>query len=513
MRRIDRVPVPAGNYSSLTVNGDALFYLSRDAQGGTTRTDAHALKLAPKAEPVPIVEGVRQLEMSADGKKLLLRRGNALHVVDARAAKPGNLADSRVDLSGWRFAIDVRDDWRQLFVDAWRLERDYFYDPNFHGVDYAATLAKHMPLVDRVTSREELSVVIGWMVGELSALHTAVRGGDQRRGPESITIASLGAHLVREPARGGYRIERIYQADPDYPDERAPLADPYLNVTAGDIITAVNGAGTLSVPDIGELLRDQAGKQVLLTVSHDGNARDVVTVPIGNESNLRYSDWEVSRRLQVEKASDNRMGYVHLRAMGASDVNQWYRDFYPAFDRQGLILDMRQNRGGNIDSFILDKLMRRAWMYFQGRVGEPTWNMHYAFRGHMVVLVDAETASDGEAFAEGFRRLGLGAVIGTRTWGGEIWLSGVNTLSDGGVARAPMTGVYSPEGEWLIEQVGVIPDIEVDNLPHETFNGRDAQLEAAIAYLERKIAEDPRAVPKPPAFPRKAFVYPVPSPQ
>ena len=161
---------------------------------------------------------------------------------------------------------------------------------------------------------------------------------------------------MREPARGGYRIERIYQADPDYPDERAPLADPYLDVRDGDVITAVNGVATLSVPDIGELLRDQAGKQVLLTVSRDGAARDVVAVPIGNESNLRYTDWEYSRRLQVEKASDNRIGYVHLRAMGGSDVNQWYREFYPVFDRQGLIIDVRHNRGGNIDSFILDKL-------------------------------------------------------------------------------------------------------------------------------------------------------------
>jgi tricorn protease len=202
------------------------------------------------------------------------------------------------------------------------------------------------------------------------------------------------------------------------------------------------------------------------------------------------------------------MGYVHLRAMGANDVNQWYREFYPAFDRQGLIIDVRQNRGGNIDAFILDKLLRRAWMYWKGRAGEPTWNMHYAFRGHMVVLVDAETASDGEAFADGFRRLGLGVVIGTRTWGGEIWLSNVNALTDGGVARAPMTGVYGPEGKWLIEQEGVIPDIEVDNLPHETFNGRDRQLEAAIAHLREKIAADPRPVPKPPAYPRPAFTYP-----
>jgi tricorn protease len=146
-------------------------------------------------------------------------------------------------------------------------------------------------------------------------------------------------------------------------------------------------------------------------------------------------------------------------------------------------------------------------MYWKSRVGEPYWNMHYAFRGHMVVLVDQNTASDGEAFAEGFRRLGLGPVIGTRTWGGEIWLSSVNRLSDGGLARAPMNGVYGPEGEWLIEQIGVVPDVAVDNLPHATFNGQDAQLDTALNYLKEKIAEDPRPVPAPPPYPRRAFQY------
>ncbi len=152
--------------------------------------------------------------------------------------------------------------------------------------------------------------------------------------------------------------------------------------------------------------------------------------------------------------------------------------------------------------------MRRAWMYWKTRVGRPTWNMQYAFRGHMVVLVDENTASDGEAFAEGFRRLGLGPVLGARTWGGEIWLSSVNRLSDGGLARAPMMGVFGPEGEWLIEQWGVDPDMEVVNMPHATFNGDDAQLDAAIAYLQQKIAAEPRPIPAAPAYPDLSFQYP-----
>ena len=169
---------------------------------------------------------------------------------------------------------------------------------------------------------------------------------------------------------------------------------------------------------------------------------------------------------------------------------------------------MRHNRGGNIDSFILEKLLRRAWMYWKGRAGAPTWNMQYAFRGHMVVLVDENTASDGEAFAEGFRRLGLGKVIGVRTWGGEIWLSASNRLSDGGLARAPMTGVYGAEGQWLIEGHGVEPDVVVENPPHATFKGEDAQLAAAVNQLLEAIERDPRPVPQPPAYPDKSFRYP-----
>jgi tricorn protease len=175
--------------------------------------------------------------------------------------------------------------------------------------------------------------------------------------------------------------------------------------------------------------------------------------------------------------------------------------------RQGLIIDVRHNHGGNIDPWLLGKLLRQAWFYWQPRIGNPTWNMQYAFRGHIVVLCDEETASDGEAFTEGFRRLHLGKVIGIRTWGGEIWLSGDNVQADGGVATAAETGVYGPEGKWLIEGHGVDPDITVDNLPHDTFTGDDAQLAAGLKLLEQQIQADPRPVPPTPPYPNKAFDY------
>ena len=506
-RRLWEVPAPAGNYSVLAVNTRALFWLSR----GESSADLMAMAIDnDDPEPDDIVSRVRSFELSQNGRKALVRRANDLFVFDARPRSPGDLDDHKVDLDAWAFPIDVREDWRQIFVDAWRLERDYFYDPGMHGVDWNGVRDKYLPLVDRVTTRNELSDLIGHVIGELSALHTSVRGGDQRQGPERVTVASLGARLVRDPVAGGYRIDYIYQADPDYPNKRAPLADPSLGIERGDLIEAINGVDTLSVDHLGALLRSQRGEQVRLQVKSaaSGESRPVIVVPVANEANLRYADWEYTRRVRVEDQGNGQVGYVHLRAMGGGDLTAWYEHFYPVFNRAGLILDVRHNRGGNIDSILLEKLMRRAWFYFQARDTEPSWNMQYAFRGHMVVLVDEDTASDGEAFAEGFRRLGLGEIIGVRTWGGEIWLSAANRLSDNGLARAPMMGVYGPEREWLIENHGVEPDIVVENLPHATFVGEDAQLDAAIRYLLDKIAEDPRAVPEPPPFPDKSFRYP-----
>jgi tricorn protease len=507
MARTWRVPVPAGRHAGLSAGNEMLFWHDANPQGSGRILKAVAVS-RDEPEVVTVAEGISGYELSADGSHLMISRQGGLSVVPARPA-PADLSEGAVDLSGWTMSINPREDWRQIYVDAWRMERDYFYDPGMHGVDWDAVRDRYMPLVERVTTRDELSDVIGQVVGELSALHTSVRGGDLREGPEDVGVASLGAHLVRDADRGGYVVETIYKHDPDYPAERSPLADPALGIDEGDVIVSINGRSTLDAPP-GTLLRDQAGQQVLLEVQpgEGGDAFQAVAEAMGSDANLRYTHWEVTRRERVEEAGEGELGYVHVRAMGGGNITEWYRQFFPVFDRGGLIIDMRTNRGGNIDSFLLADLMREAWMYWKGRAGEPTWNMQFSPRGHMVVLVDQSTASDGEAFADGFRRLGLGPVIGARTWGGEIWLSSSNRLSDGGLARAPMTGVYGPEGEWLIEQIGVIPDVVVDNLPHATFNGEDAQLEAAIAYLQGRLQVEPIVVPTPPDYPDLSFEYP-----
>ena len=492
--RLYAVPVEPGNHSGLEANDDTLFWLSREA--GSRESALRALPITnddPKVSTV--ASDLSGYELSGDGKKILLRKSASLYVVDAQSGE-ADLKDSRLDLSGWRLSIEPREEWRQMFIEAWRLERDYFYDPGMHGVDWDAVLVQYLPLVDRVTDRDELADLTAQMVSELSALHTFVGGGDHREAPDDIAVASLGARLRRDEAAGGYRVEHVYQNDPDEPERAAPLARPTVDVVEGDVIEAINGRSTLDAADIGELLRHQSGKQVLLRVNPaaGGGARDLIAEPFtqDDERDLRYHEWEHTRRLAVDEMSDGEIGYVHLRAMGRDNFTEWAKGYYPVFTRQGLIIDVRHNRGGNIDSWILNRLIRKAWFHWSQTVGQsPSWNMQYAFRGHMVVLMDERTASDGEAFSEGFRRLDLGELIGTRTWGGEIWLTSSNVLVDRGIATAAEFGVYGPQGEWLIEGWGVDPDIVVDNLPNETFNGRDAQLEAAIEHLKQRIAEQP----------------------
>ncbi len=506
--RIQAVPVPPGNYHDLGMNEKNLLVEVDPAEPGEEgRSSLKSLELTsdePKLKEV--AENVQGYEVSADNKHLMIRQGDKFYVVAADAA-PAKLEKS-LALDNWSFPLNPTNEWRQMFTEAWRLERDYFYDPHMNGVDWPAVLQKYLPLVDRVTDRDELSDLMAEAVGELSALHMFVMGGDMRPLPEQARVAGLGARLERNRAGDGYRVAHIYKSDPDYPEKLSPLARPGVKIAEGDVLQAINGMPVAAVPDIGDLLRNQADTQVLLTVKpKSGAVREVIVKPVTAEAeaDLRYGEWEYTRRLQTEKRGKGEIGYVHLRAMGAADIAQWTRDFYPVYNRPGLIIDVRHNNGGNIDSWILEKLLRKAWFFWQGRVGQPFWNMPYAFRGHVVVLCDERTASDGEAFSEGFKRLGLGKTIGTRTWGGEIWLSEDNDLVDKGMATAAEVGVYGLEGRWLIEGHGVDPDIVVDNLPHATFKGQDAQLQKAIDYLQEAIQREPVTIPPVPDYPDKSL--------
>ena len=502
--RARAVPVSPGRYWNLEVNDKAIYIMA----GELSLNPKVSLKVVEinneKITVMDLATEVSGFKLSQNGQKMLIHKEGAYYMVDA-GTESVSLDEGKINLSECKFSLIPGEEWKQMYKEAWRMERDNFYDKNMHGVAWDAMYKKYLPLLDRLTTRNELNDLIQQLIGELSALHTSVFGGDARSDNHNIDVASLGAVTSRNDTIGGFRIDYIYKADPDFPDGRSPLEDPYLDIREGDIITKVNNSEALSALDIRELIRNKANKQVRLTLKRGTNTRDVIIKPIENDFWLRYTDWQYTNRLKVEKESENKIGYLHMNAMEDWDLERFYKQFYPIFNRKGLIIDVRNNGGGNVEAKVIEKLLRKAWMYWKDRNGEPYSNMHYAFTGHLVVLVNGQTGSNGETFPEGIRRLGLGTTIGTRTWGGQIWIGGGNEFTDNGSPQVPIIGSYGLDGKWLIEGYGFVPDIELDNLPYETFNGKDAQLDAAIKFLQKKITEDPRSVPPVPAYPDKSF--------
>ena len=511
--RLWEVPVPAGNYDQLRVTDKALFVIDREAGPASPEPRFRLVGVEIKnkdIEAATVLAGITAYRVSADGKKLAVQQKEDFIVIDAAAKPAGDITKAKINLTALKFAYSPRESWRQMFTDAWRMHRDYYYDKNMHGVDWPANRAKHLPLVDRITDRSELNDLINYLVSELSSLHTDARGGDLRKTENEITVATLGARWSREEKAGGYRLDRIYVGDPDFPERLGPLLKPGIGIRNGDVILEINGTPTLSVADAEMLLRNQAGRQVLLRVQPaaggDSFSRIVVPAPAAEAAALRYSDWEYTRMKSAAAQSDNQIGYVHLRAMGAGNYSEWARNYYSNLNRAGLILDLRHNQGGNIESWIMSRLMRPAWMWWSSRDGTPYPNFQNAFRGHLVVLVDSFTASDGETMANGVRQLGLGKVMGVRTWGGGIWLTGQNILADRGVARAAEFGTYIPGIGWVIEGDGFTPDIIVDNNPATAYHGADAQLDAAVIHLQALIKANPKhLIPIPPPYPDKSL--------
>lgn len=461
-----------------------------------------------------------------------------------------------VDKKGMHLSVWPALEHRQMFDDAWRMLRDYFYDPDMTGIDWSEIHHRYLPLVERCTKREELDDVLSQMASELSALHVFVYGGEYNspiHDDDDLQyvneVGSLGATMVRTPAWKGYTITNIPEADPDFTsiDQSSkiysPLSDQSLRLSGqrglevGDVIVGVNGESVMSVPDIHMLLRGTAGTSIRLDVlrltsgkviaeeeisemnedaddddddENEATVESLITVPISPSTNeeLLYSAWEWKTQQLADELAEKAgisIGYVHLQTMSGSEAEDAFaRGFFPNYKKQGFILDVRHNRGGNIDSWVLDVFQRKSWMYWQSRDfdasnGGLDWDMHFAFRGHVIVLVDEKSSSDAEGVSRGMKELGLGKLVGTRTWGGGIWLASDNHLVDGGIATAPEIGTYNEQIGWGlgIEQMGIDPDIVIDNDPHETYNGRDRQLERAIEELKKWIKEEPVVIPKP----------------
>jgi len=504
--RLWEVPLEPGNYEDLRVDAKRLYVLERTvrrAERGRFQLKTLALDRGePKLELV--VGDVRRFELSADGKRLFYQTWakegpGELLLVEAGPKLPEDLRKTPPDASkallqvgSWSLAVDPREEWRQMFVEAWRRHRELLFDRNLRGVDWRAIRLKYQPLVERVTERAELDDLLAMMVGELGVLHSQVVPGELRRAQDGEAAAALGAVLER--VEGGLRIAAIHRTEAELPSERGPLEAPGVDVRVGDVVVAVNGQETARARDPSDLLRGRAGQQTLLRLRRGTaapHAAVVVPVDAARAAALRYCDWELSRQARVDELGGGRIGYLHLRDMGETALATFVREFYAVSHRDGLVLDLRRNNGGNVDSFILEKLLRRVWAFWAPPGQRPYTNAQQTFRGHLAVLIDERTYSDGETLAAGIRELKLGTLVGTRTAGAGVWLSDQLPLADKGMARVAESPWFRLDGKWMVEGVGVEPDVEVESPPHATFRGEDPQLDAAVRLLLEKLAREP----------------------
>ncbi|MCL1093632.1 S41 family peptidase [Shewanella kaireitica] len=502
--RLWQVPVASGNYSSLQLGEDKFYLLDKNL--GNRKSSLKVVKFNPLSPKVDTFsKDVGSYTLSDDSKKLFIRKqskqGKEMLIVDAGDKLPKELDNAKVQVNNWQLAIQPTAEWQQMFEDAWLMHRDSFYDKKMRGVDWQQAKVKYQPLVDRLTDRHELNDIFKMMMGELDSLHSQVRGGDFAKDPNKAKSASLGARL--EQTKAGVVIEHIYQGDPELPKQAAPLKQMGVDAKVGDIIVAINGRKLTNIADVTRLIRNQSAKQVLLELKRGNKTHQTIVKPVTASANakLRYQDWVNHNSHAVSKASDGKFGYLHLYAMGSGDIASFAREFYANYDKQGLIIDVRRNRGGNIDSWIIEKLLRRTWAFWAPTHGTPSGNMQQTFNGHLVVLTDQLTYSDGETFSAGVKALGIAPLIGKQTTGAGVWLSGRNSLTDKGMARVAEYPQYAMDGSWIIEGRGVSPDIEVDNLPYATFTGNDAQLQKALDYLKQELNKQAVEDFKPKALP------------
>ena len=453
-------------------------------------------------------------DVSADGKKLMAATPAGPAIVDARPGQTPKPLSMEL-----RKTVDRRAEWRQIVTDAWRRHRDFFYVENMHGVDWDGVLDRHLPLVDDAVSREDVSYIIGEMIGELNAGHAYYWGGDTENEP-STSVGMLGvdfsvASAETEDGRtvAGFRIDRIYKGAPWDSDARNPLRAHGMDIEEGDIITHVNSRRVDTDRDPWAAFVATAGKDTSVTVvsalagdEETVNERTVVVQPMGSEAGLRYRAWVEDNRRYVEEASDGKIGYIYVPNTGVQGQNELFRQFYAQIGKEALLIDERWNGGGQIPTRFIELLNRPRTNYWKRRDGKD-WPWPYdSHQGPKAMLINGNAGSGGDMFPWLFRHNEIGKLIGTRTWGGLIGITGVPGLIDGGYTAVPTFGFYTTEGRWSIEGYGVDPDIEVVADPSKFTEGRDPQLDAGIEHLLAEIDANPYQRPEPPAAPVRTGV-------
>ena len=492
-QRIVALPVAERNYDSLAVASDgALFYLERSQPGASNEppqverdNNGELYRFDFKErESKSLKKGLAGFSISTDGKKLLLQYAKGkLEVADAS----DKLEAKALDTSGLRALINPREEWQQIFDETWWMEKEFFYDPNLHGINWQAIYDRYQPLLKHVQRREDLNELLVEMIGELQVGHNRVGGGDvHQEAPASVGL--LGADYAIE--NGRYRIKTVYGGDRWNPFLKAPLATPGLGIKAGDYILAVNGKPLDSKQNIHALLENTVGKQVALTVAADasGKASRTVTVePIANEADLRQWQWIERNREYVAKKTNGKVAYVYLPNTAGAGFQYFNRMFFAQVDKQALIVDERRNGGGQAANYITDVLSRQYLAGWKDRDGLIFETPGGAIYGPKVMLIDQDAGSGGDFLPYSFKRLGLGPLIGKRTWGGLIGISANPNLIDGGFLVVPFFRFFTPEGEWRVENEGVAPDIDVELEPDQVNQGKDSQLDRAIEEVMRKL--------------------------
>lgn len=487
--RIIQLPLNGSYYGNFYSDGNKVYYWTR---GGTKVYD---LK---KQKEETVAEGA-SMDVASGSKKALFYKGGQLYVTDIPSGK-ADLSEA-VNLSNMKITVDYPQEWAQIFDEAWRAYRDGFYVSNMHGVDWKAIKAKYASLLPYVKTRLDLNYIIGEMIGELNCGHAYVNPGETER-PARIRTGLLGAEISRDKS-GFFRLEKIIPGASWSKELRSPLTEPGVDAKAGEFIVAIDGIPTNSVKDMYALLVGKADVPTELSLNGKpelAGARKIVITPLGDEYPLYHYNWVQENIRKVEKASNGKIGYIYIPDMGVEGLNEFARYFYPQLDKEGLIIDDRANGGGNVSPMILERLSREPYRLTMGRGTARVGTVPDAVQvGPKVCLINKYSASDGDLFPWGFRALGLGKLIGTRTWGGIVGISGSLPYMDGTDIRVPFFTSYDPKtGQWIIENHGVDPDILIDNDPVKEWNGEDQQLDRAIEEVMKQL-RDRKPLPKVPA--------------
>lgn len=457
-----------------------------------------------------LIDGVSDFDLSRDYKTLIYRAHHRLRVFKA-GDKTGKLegGDRASRETGWlslqRIKVSVQPtaEWKQMFAEAWRLQREQFWSEDMSGIDWEAVYALYAPLVERVSSRRELSDLFRELQGELGTSHAYEMGGEYRPGPY-YRQGFLGVDWDYDAEKRRYRIARIIKGDPSESSSTSPLTGPGLNVSVGDAVLAVNGQRVTAERSPQELLVNQAGNEVQLTIedAESEETRVISVKALSDEYQARYRDWVEGNRRAVHELSDNQVGYIHIPDMGGRGYAEFHRGYLAEYDYPALLVDVRWNAGGNVSGLLLEKLARRRLGYDFSRWGEPVPYPLEAPRGPMVALTNEQAGSDGDIFSHSFKLMGLGPLIGKRTWGGVIGISPSHRLVDGTLTTQPEYSFWFKDVGWNVENYGTDPDIDVDVAPQDYTSNTDPQLQRALAEALRLIEEYPVLEPKPGERPR-----------